>query len=382
MKQNIRKNLALYLSLLAFLLGILFGRFTPGVFGSIGFIGTWYVKILKILVYPLLAVEIVPGVYRAAGQFTRRLLRTLALFLVLFAVSFLLTAVLVSLLGPGRGLNLFGEDYAGNVAVFRPGALFKGVLLCILISFAVGLIVGKLRWEKFISLFETLRRWVNVFLAYFLWVTPAAVFVLMGSAVANYGSILLGAGVRYILTAWLGCVLITALVMILPVWLFCGIRPGEYVRKAAKIWLVSLSSCSSAATLPTTVRVCNEDFGVPAEITGIVVPLGCTIHMSGGAVSFCLLALFTCQMSGIAVSFGSFLLMLALATAMNMAAPGIPGGGIVLGATYLGTLGLPTGFIGLYSGIYRLLDMAYTTVNVTGDVTANLLLKKWEDAGK
>jgi len=117
---------------------------------------------------------------------------------------------------------------------------------------------------------------------------------------------------------------------------------------------------------------------VPEEITGIVVPLGCTIHMCGGAVSFCLLGLFTMQMAGLPVTLGMFLYMLLLATLINMAAPGIPGGGIVIGATYLTILGAPTGFIGLYSGIYRLLDMAYTTLNVTGDITANVLISEAE----
>ena len=117
---------------------------------------------------------------------------------------------------------------------------------------------------------------------------------------------------------------------------------------------------------------------MPEEITGIVVPLGCTIHMCGGAVSFCLLGLFTLQMAGVPLTAGMFLYMLLTATLMNMAAPGIPGGGIVLGATYLTLLGAPTGFIGMYGGVYRLLDMAYTSVNVTGDITANILLAEAE----
>ena len=116
------------------------------------------------------------------------------------------------------------------------------------------------------------------------------------------------------------------------------------------------------------------------EITGIVVPLGCTVHMCGGAVSFSLLGLFVMQMTGQQVSLGTLLTMLLFALLLNMAAPGIPGGGIVLGATYLGMLGVENAalFLGMYAGIYRLLDMAYTSLNVAGDVTANLLIDRWE----
>ena len=77
----------------------------------------------------------------------------------------------------------------------------------------------------------------------------------------------------------------------------------------------------------------------------------------------------------------TLLLMMLFALLLNMAAPGIPGGGIVLGATYLGMLGVENAelFLGMYAGIYRLLDMAYTTLNVAGDVTANVLIDRLEN---
>ena len=176
--------------------------------------------------------------------------------------------------------------------------------------------------------------------------------------------------------AWSGTILITLLVMIIPLWYKCKISPIEYLKKIANVWLIALSTRSSAATLPTTIKTANEQFNVPEEITDIVVPLGCTIHMCGGAVSFSLLALFNCQMLGISVTPVMFIIMVLSALLLNMGAPGIPGGGIALGATYLSILNIPLNFIGFYAGIYPLLDMAYTTLNVTGDITANCLIKE------
>ena len=102
--------------------------------------------------------------------------------------------------------------------------------------------------------------------------------------------------------------------------------------------------------------------------------------MCGGAVSFCLLGFFVMQSAGHSITFGTLLLMLLYSLLLNMAAPGIPGGGIVLGATYLGMLGWDHVelFLGMYAGIYRILDMAYTSLNVAGDVTATLLIDRWE----
>ena len=57
-----------------------------------------------------------------------------------------------------------------------------------------------------------------------------------------------------------------------------------------------------------------------------------------------------------------------------MKSSGIPNGGVVIGATYLQLLGIPLDFIGFYSGIYKLLDMIYTSLNVTDDIASNVII--------
>ena len=151
-------------------------------------------------------------------------------------------------------------------------------------------------------------------------------------------------------------------------------RPLEFIRKISRIWTITVTTCSSAATLPTTMQLCKEDLGIPEEITDVVVPLGCTIHMCGGAVSFALLGLFVSAMHSVEVSAFKYVLMLISALLINMSAPGIPNGGVVIGAMYLEMLGLPSYFTLFYSGIYKILDMLYTTLNVTGDITANVII--------
>ncbi len=376
------------LSLTAFLLGLALGFLTPGLFPRISFLGTVYLNLLKMIVIPLLMSEIAFTAASAAGGMGRSALKTVALFAGMFVVTYCITAVAVSLLKPGAGLDLFGGEWDGAVAAadlagffvsIFPSSIFKAmgegsILPCILFSFALGIAAKKTGSGTVTAFLRESRDVFRRILSWIMYLTPVGVFSLIGNSAAEYGGALFGVCARYILTAWICFAVVVLLVMMLPVCVVQRIGPGEYFRRIAKVWVVSLSTCSSAATLPTTIRVCNEDFGVPEEVTGLVVPLGCTIHMCGGAVSFCLLAMFTLQMAGIPLTAGRFLYMLLVAILMNMAAPGIPGGGIVLGATYLSILGAPTGFIAMYSGIYRILDMAYTTMNVTGDVTANVLM--------
>jgi Na+/H+-dicarboxylate symporter len=81
-------------------------------------------------------------------------------------------------------------------------------------------------------------------------------------------------------------------------------------------------------------------------------------------------------MYGIGITLPTYILMAVSALLINMSAPGIPNGGVVIGATYLQLLGIPLDFIGFYSGLYKILDMLYTTLNVTGNITANVIINK------
>lgn len=327
---------------------------------------------------------------KRAGAIT---LKTIFLFIIMFSVSYLICYGLFSVIQPGVGFNFTPVEWNGTtvstsfeeffVAIF-PNNIIQAmannsILPVILFAFIFGVALRHTTQtvsERLITTLNCFNLAFNKMLEYILYFTPIGIFALMGNTVATYGSQILTTCAIYVGCAWLGCLIIALIVMILPVWIYCHINPIEYIKRISKIWLITLSTCGSAATLPYTIKVCNEEFGIDKEITDIVVPLGCTIHMCGGAVSFSLLALFNCQMYGITITPIIFITMLVAAILINMGAPGIPGGGVVIGASYLALIGCPLDFIGVYAGFYRLLDMAYTTMNVSGDITANLLINK------
>ena len=375
-------------------LGFLLGFVAPEFSKSINFFGDWYITELKIIIGPVIFASIFVNVLRRQKGSSLTLLKTIGLFVAMFMVTFLLTAGVVAIAKPGQGFvldnpeDLPKEADFGVLAILKnliPSSLEdvflgKSIFFVIVIAFVSSLIVSFTPIkDKAADIFETVRKYLGYALQIIIFLTPLAVISLVSNAVVKYGSMLIAAGLKYILFAW-GCsILAVILVMILPVWLIAKVNPITYVKKVAKVWLISLSTCSSVATLPHTIKCCNEDFGVDEKITNVVVPLGCTIHMCGGAVSFALLGLFVAQMSGFTITFGTFLLMILCATLINMAAPGIPGGGRIIGISYLMIFGLPiAGFYGFYNGIYSLLDMSYTTLNVTGDISANIILNRFE----
>lgn len=383
-----KKNLSL-ITLLFLGLGIIFGLCFPNLAPSIKIIGTYYITILKYMVVPVVITTISVSIFNSSKLKNKLVPITLLVFVLMFTATFLLSSLLVTLINPSNGFVLENVDWTGTTSnlgiggmlanlipkdltkFLTGGYLFTVILLAVVIGFICSLFE---KGQKVIDVIEKIKDFLFKVLEYYMYVTPIAVFSLISNTIVEYGPIVLGVGAKYILTAYICAIASLIVVMILPILLITKMSPVAFVKKVYKIWAITLSTCSSAATLPYTIKTCHEEFGISNEVTDVVVPLGTTIHMCGGAVSFSLLGLFCSSLFGVEITFGKYVLMLIYAILINMAAPGIPNGGVAIGATYLQLLGIPLDFIGFYSGIYKLLDMIYTSLNVTDDIASNVII--------
>ena len=384
------------LTFIALVLGCFCGIILKEKCAQIAFLGTWYISLLKMMITPVIFTSIAYTVYKTSKREDKLILKAIALFMVMFTVTFIISSVIIFLIDPARGFVMEDVAWEGNTAEFSLGGMLLNLLpkslndvfinpkvfFVIVFSFLFGKIGSLFDADGLFEGINEVKDFLFRIMEVIMYLTPVATFALMANTVYKYGAVLLGVGLKYILTAYLCALVCLIVVMMLPVRLFAGISLKEYVSKVYKIWIMTVSTCSSAATLPFTVRLCKEEFGISDKTAGVVVPLGCTIHMCGGAVSFALLGIFCLKIYGIDLNIYTYILMIVASLLINMAAPGIPNGGVVVGATYLQIFGVPLGFIGFYSGIYKLLDMCYTTLNVTGDISASILIEKNEKEEK
>ena len=144
------------------------------------------------------------------------------------------------------------------------------------------------------------------------------------------------------------------------------------------IWANTVATTSSAGTIPITLNTLTKKLHVPESLASFSIPLGATINLSGAAIQKTALALFVCQIYNIQVSVPQLIMMIIMATLVCMAAPGIPGGGVITSAIFLSMNGLPLDLMGVIAGIYRLMDMSNTTINVSGDVLGTMIVAKSE----
>ena len=391
------KNKLSIFTLIGLVAGVVFGLLLPQYTETISFIGKYYILVLKYMVVPVVMTTIAVSIYNSAKLKNNLVPLTLATFVCMFTATFLLSSLLVTLINPSKGFEIVNPDWDGTTSDLGVGSILLNVIpkdlnkfltggylfSVIFIAVVIGFVCTRVNnGDKVIWYIEKIKDFLFKVLGYFMYVTPFAVFSLISVTIVNYGPIVLGVGAKYILTAYACAIAALIVVMIVPILLVTKMSPITFVKKVYKIWMITLSTCSSAATLPYTIKTCHEEFGIPNEVTDVVVPLGTTIHMCGGAVSFALLGLFCSKLFGIEITFGKYILMLIYAILINMAAPGIPNGGVVIGATYLQLLGIPLDFIGFYSGIYKLLDMIYTSLNVTDDIASNVIINHFNNRRK
>ncbi|WP_411842557.1 dicarboxylate/amino acid:cation symporter [Salinicoccus sp. HZC-1] len=382
---------------IGFALGIVMGLILPEISIQTKFIGDIYLNLIQMMIIPVIFVAVAGGIINigSAQDLGRIGLKSVLVFAVMFVATAAIGLITSYLVRPGNRITVdpvgFEEEvttpsvqeFFMNVVpdnIFQAvsdGAILPTIIFTLLFSVAI-VAVGK-EAEPVKIFLNSLSKVIFKILDFVMELTPIGVLSLMAFAIAEYGAGIFSALGLYIITAWSACIIAFIIVMLLPVWLYTGLPPNEFIKGIYKVWLVSLSTTSSAVTLPTNMRVNINDFKAPASITNFVVPLGTTINMAGGAISFSLLAVFVSDFYQIPLSVAEIIYLVAIATILNMAAPGIPGGGIVLGASFLTLLGLPIELMGPIAAIYRLLDMAYTTMNVTGDAAANLLISKSEE---
>ncbi|MDO5724957.1 MAG: dicarboxylate/amino acid:cation symporter [Tissierellia bacterium] len=386
--------------LIGFVIGAIIGIFAPQFAIQTKVVGDIYLKLIKMMIIPILICAVAGGIINISdtSSLKRIGLKTVGLYIILFLGSAVVSFAVAFAIRPGMGISFTNQPVwegeladttvSGFLNTIFPSNIFQsmanGEILPTIIFTALMAVAIVAVGEKG----EPLKKWFNSLsaimfkiLSYVMEVSPIGVMSLIAFSLAEYGLGVFSALGKYIICCWLACIAVFILILILPVVLITKVNLRVLLRTCGKIALMTMSTTSSAATLPTTIRLSIDELGAPEGISNFTLPLGCTINMCGGACSFCCLAIFVSDFYNLALPVSTLIGMAMVATVINMAAPGIPGGGIVLGASFLSIFGLPFDLMGPISAFYRLLDMAFTTINVEGDVTANLLIsyseKQW-----
>ncbi len=201
-------------------------------------------------------------------------------------------------------------------------------------------------------------------------IAPFAVACLLFNNVARFGLDLLAALSWFVITVLLGLALQMFGVYSISLAVLSRVSPLEFFRRVKTVMLTAFSTSSSNATLPTALRVSEENLGVPRQINSFVLTVGATANQNGTALYEGVTVLFLAQLAGVDLTLGQQLMVVYMAILGGIGTAGVPSGSIPFIILVLATVGVNPALIAIVLGVDRILDMCRTTLNVVGDLTA------------
>lgn len=382
--------------LIGFVAGIAVGAVLGPTASVVKPLGDLFLRLIRMVIVPLVFSSLVVG---AAGVGDVRKLgriggKTIAFFLVTTAIAVLIGLLLGNLIAPGVGLSIPVDveevevktapsivDTILEMVPTNPFVSFQEMNMLQIIVFALffGLgitLIGKAAqpaYDFINAVAEIMYKLVGIIMEF----APFGVFGLIAQTVGAHGVDVLLPLFKVILAVYLGCILHALAVYSGSVALFSPISPLRFFRTMMPATLVAFSSCSSSGTLPVTMKAA-EELGVSKSVSSFVLPLGATVNMDGTALYQGVCALFIAQAYGLELSLAQQLTIVLTATLASIGTAGVPGAGLVMLTMVLTSVNLPLEGLALVAGIDRILDMARTAINVTGDGAAAVVVAATE----
>jgi DAACS family dicarboxylate/amino acid:cation (Na+ or H+) symporter len=372
--------------------------------------GQIFLRLLFMLVIPLLVSALALGVSGLGdlGRLGRVGARTLAYTVVVSALAVLIGVGLVNWLEPGSGLEpevrerLRASLGSGLAAAPAAGATGKDFLVALVPSNVVrAMSEGDMLAVMFFSLFlgvgllatrtDAARRFeealqgvydvVMKLLGFVIQLAPYGVACLLFTLTARFGWSVLRELGSYVGVVLVALALQQFVVYSVSVRWLGGMSPLHFFGAVRTAMLTAFATASSNATLPTAILVAERELRLPKHVSRFVLTIGSTANQNGTALFEGVTVLFLAQLFGVELSLGQQLTVVVLCVLGGIGTAGVPAGSLPVIAMILGIVGVPPEAIGVVLGVDRLLDMCRTTINVTGDLAAAVVVARGEPAG-
>ncbi len=376
-----------------------------------GPLGQIFLRLLFMLVIPLLFAALVVGIAEMGDiRSLRRVgLKTLGYTVLLSSIAVLLALAVANLFQPGAGIDQAqaaalleqGRGNAGSIISAqeeRPqgvaavlaiiptnivtAASANDILAVMFFAlfFGIGLLLvntpttNRLQ-ETIEGIFQVSMKLISIVIR----LAPIAIACFMFNLAAIFGWDLLGTLALYVGVVLLALGVQMFIVYPIAIMVIARRSPMAFFRGIQEAMVVAFSTASSNATLPTALRVADENLKLPGPVARFVLTIGATANQNGTAIFEGVTVLFLAQFFGVHLDIWQQVTVLLMCILAGIGTAGVPAGSLPVVAIILGMVGVPPEGIGLVLGVDRLLDMCRTTLNVTGDLAIATMVSRGEE---
>jgi Na+/H+-dicarboxylate symporter len=384
----------------AMILGSIAGLISGKTMVQLGFIGDIWLNCIKMIVVPMVICTIVTGIISqdSLTSLKRVSARIIAYYVITTILACIVGLIVASILQPGHYANFAGlaaKKVTGEinvtvasflkglfstnmVATFAKGNIVQTLVISILLGVAILKIKNPEHKETMKHFFEAANSMIFSLIGMIMQVSPIGIFFLMGSSFGKYGAGIFTSMAVLVGTYYAACIAHVLVVYGSFLMVFAHINPFRFIKDSAELWIYTISTCSSIASIPINMKVAKEKFGIPDRISGFTIPLGSQMNTDGSVLLYACVILFISQMIGQPMALPQLINTIFISTIMSMGGGGIPGSGIVKLMVVVQAVGLPIEVVGVIAAFYRLFDMGTTTNNCIGDLVGTVIVGKAE----
>ncbi len=391
--------------LVAIALGTLVGHFWPAEGESLKPLGDGFIKLVKMIIAPVIFLTLVTGIagMREMAAVGRVAAKAFAYFLFFSTIALIVGLIVANVVQPGAGMHINPTTLdTSKVATFSEkahetsitgflldiipttllsalteGAILQTLLVAILFGISLSL-VGKPA-EPVLDLLERLSLIVYRIVGILMRAAPIGAFGAIAFTVGTYGIDSLSSLGALLATFYITSLLFVFVVLGSVAWL-AGFSIFALVRYLKDELLLVLGTSSSEAALPALVDK-MERAGCARSVVGLVIPTGYSFNLDGTNIYMTLAALFIAQATGVHLSLGEQVALLAVAMISSKGAAGVTGAGfITLAATLSIIPSLPVAGMALILGIDRFMSECRSLTNFVGNAVATIIVAKWDGA--
>lgn len=385
---------------IAMIVGAIFGLMFNKTMLQLEFIGTIWLNCVKMIVVPMILVTIISGIIsqKDLGSLGRIAVRIIAYYICTTLIASVVGLAVTAVIRPGEIANFTGlasKTVTGSTSItlakfftsmfsdnmvktFASGNIIQTLIIAVLVGIAIMRVKDAPIKEWLMQFFKSMNAMVFSLIGMIMEASPIGVFFLMAGSFAKYGVSIFTSMATLAGTYYLACLTHAIVVYGGVLWFSCGINPFRFLKDSAELWIYTLTTCSSVASIPVNIKVAKEKFGVPESISGFTVPLGSQMNYDGSVILYGCVITFISQVIGVPMELPTMLKVVALSAVLSTGGGGIPGSGIVKLIVMVEAFGLPTEIVGIIAAFYHIFDMGTTTNNCLGDLAGTVFVSRME----
>jgi aerobic C4-dicarboxylate transport protein len=271
-------------------------------------------------------------------------------------------------------LNIFPESV---VSALQRNDILQ--VLCFALVFGVALLKLGDKGKGLLNFIDAVSKTMFTLVGIVMRAAPVGAFGAMSFTIGKYGLAALLTLGKLMAGMYVTCLLFIVIVLgsILAI---IGVNLFRFLRYIADEILIVLGTSSSESALPRLMDKL-EHLGCARKVVGLVVPTGYSFNLDGTSIYMTMAAVFVAQVSGVQLTLGQELTLLAVLLLTSKGAAAVTGSGFVtLAATLAVFPAIPLAGLTLLVGVDRFMSEARSITNLIGNATATMVVSKWEGA--